>query len=102
MNTDGMIEITGSDLVEAVKAAYDLSRPQGLGLMHYEEGELSDEEAKRLVDDTDARMPVSLDYVKGRACKFDVYRDENKLFINDAWYDHSEAALLSLIDRIAV
>jgi len=96
------IEITGSNLVDVVKAAYDLSSPQGLGVIHFEEGGLTDEEAQSLIDVTSS-IPVRMDYVKGRACKFTVWKDEDgKLFIRDQWFDHSEADLLKLVDMVAV
>lgn len=100
MNTERMIDITGSNLVSVVKAAYDLSSPQGLGFLHYEDGGLSDEEASHFVNEG-SPVPVSLEYVKGRACKLSVFRQGGKLFINDFWFDHSEDQLLQLIDRIA-
>lgn len=99
MNTENMIEITGVNLADVAKAAYDLSSPIGMGFIHYEEGTLTDEEANSLVTD-DPRTPLSLDYVKGRACKMTVFKDDEKLYIHDNWYDHSEDQLLSLIDRV--
>ena len=44
-----MIDITEIDLVEFVKRVYDLSKPQGLGFLHYEAGQLSTDEAKKIV-----------------------------------------------------
>ncbi len=44
-----MIEITGVDLRKFIQEVYALSRPQGLGILHYQEGDLSDDEAKSIV-----------------------------------------------------
>lgn len=101
MNTENMIDITGADLVDVVKAAYDLSSPQGLGHMHFKSGSLTDEQAKSLINE-DCRTPITLDYVAGRACKLTVFKNGEKLYIRNSWYDHSEDQLLELIDRIGV
>ena len=99
MDTENMIDITGIDLKKVVKAAYDLSRPQGMGFIHYEEGGLTDTEAESLID-VESKCPVSLDYVKGRACKFNVFRKGGKNYIAKYWYDHTEQDLENLLDRI--
>ena len=99
MNTDNKIEITGADLKELAKAAYDLSRPQGLGILHYEEGGLTDQEAESLIID-DERWPLAMDYVKGRACKMRVYKDGDRLYIHKKWYDHTDEQLKELLNRI--
>ena len=95
-----MIEITGCDFVKLVQTAYDLSQPRGLGILHYEEGPLSDEEAKKLIHD--GNTPVSMDYVKGRAVKMVVFREGEKLFIADPWFDHTPNQLRTLLSRIGV
>lgn len=104
MNTENMIDITGVDLKELAKAAYDLSRPQGMGFLHFEEGALTDEEAASLIQEGSRgdRFPLDMDYVKGRACKLHVIKEGDKLYINDRWYDHSENDLIELLDRIGV
>jgi hypothetical protein len=35
---DNKIDITGVDMVEFVKKVYELSLPQGMGFLHYQEG----------------------------------------------------------------
>ena len=99
---ENMIEVTGIDLVEAVKAAYDLSQPQGLGFLHFEEGGLSQQEAEKLVRADDPSLPVTLDYVKGRSCKFNIHRTPEGLFIRKDWYDHTDSQLQELLDRLGV
>lgn len=101
MDTTNMIDITKADLSEVAKAAYDLSSPVGLGFLHYEEGSLTDDEADALVTD-DPRIPLSLDYVKGRACKLTVFKDGEKCYIPDRWYDHTNEQLLTLLERVGV
>lgn len=98
---ENSIEVTGVDLVELVKAVYDNSRPQGLGLMHYQPGGLTDEQAKSLIG-YDGKIPVSLDYVSGRACKFVVFRDGEQLFIRDQWFDHSQDQLRKMLTSLGL
>lgn len=93
------IDITGSDLVAVVKAAYELSRPQGMGLMHFTPGPLSDEQAQQIVDQQSktGRIALSLDYVNGRAVKLTVFREDDKLFVYGPWFDHTEAQFERLL-----
>ena len=98
---DGMINITGADLVEVAKAAYDLSVPQGMGFMHFKDGPLSDADAKNLVSDDD-RVALSMDYVHGRACKLTVFKDDEGLWIRDSWFDHTPDQLSELLERIGI
>lgn len=96
------LNITGVDLKDLAKAAYRLSRPQGLGFMHFEECDLPDDLAQQLVDHNSKHMGggLSMDYVKGRACKFNVWNINGELFIRDRWYDHSEYDLQDLLKAI--
>lgn len=74
------INLNGVDLIKLTQVAYDLSVPQGLGFLHSENGSLSQEEAKDLVDpfSKDKNIALGLDYVKGRAVKLNVFRDGEK------------------------
>jgi len=99
---ENMIEITGADLKDVAKHVYDLSSPQGMGFLHYQEGGLADEDAEKLIDHDDDRCPLSMDYVHGRACKFTVFQEDGKLFIRKSWFDHSESDLSELLKRIGV
>src|SRR4030042_6084821 len=92
-----MIDITGIDLIKFVKKVYDLSMPQGLGFLHFESGSLTDAEAKLFIHEKDPYNIVDMDYVKGRSCKMDIFKKDNKLFINDSWYDHTDEQLQKLL-----
>ena len=96
-----MIEITGVDLKQFVKDVYDLSQPQGLGILHFTPEPLSDEDAASILSnwDKDGRFALCMDYVHGRACKMDVFREDGKLMIHDNWYDHTEDQLVTLLKR---
>lgn len=99
-----MIDITGVDLVEFAKAVYDLSRPQGMGFLHYKEGPLSDAEAAQVVGNPHRSPSVALcmDYVFGRACKMTVFRNGDNLEIHERWYDHSPEDLQELLRRVGI
>ena len=96
-----MIDVTDLDLRELVRGAYDLSRPQGMGIIHYQPGRLSDEEADEIIAlfADDHFIAVSMDYVRGRACKFHVMREGDRLTIRDDWYDHTASDLHTLLER---
>lgn len=102
MNTENMIDITGASLTEVAKAAYSLSVPQGMGFIHAQPGPLSDGAAQALVNEykDDKRIALSMDYVQGRACKLTVFRDGDKLYIPNSWYDHSEATHERLVEML--
>lgn len=102
MNTKGMIEVTEVPLGALVAAAYDLSQPRGLGMLHFKPGSLTDEEVAAVVANGGGAVPVSMDYVKGRACKFTVYEREGRRFIRSSWYDHSDADLRDLLARVGI
>ena len=92
-----MIDVTGVDMVKLVKKVYDLSRPQGLGMMHFEPGGLSDAEVKSLIRDDGT---VDMDYIRGRACKFHVWIKDDRFVISDNWYDHTDAQHAELLQHV--
>lgn len=100
----GNIEVTGIPLEHLAKAAYSRSRPQGLGFMHFQEGDLTDEEIAKIIDryKNHKHMAVSMDYVKGRSCKFHVRREGERLFIGNTWYDHSTSQLETLLSSVGL
>jgi hypothetical protein len=99
-----MIKITGVDLREFVKAVYDLSRSQGLGALHYTPGPLTDAEADEIVAQRtlESDIPISMDYVRGRACKMTVFQKGDDLFIRGSWFDHSDHQLAELLKRVGI
>lgn len=101
---DGMIEVTAAKPIDLVKAAYALSAPQGLGFLHAKEGELSDADAQGILDRArpGGRIIASMDYVHGRACKFTLFREGEKHFIRENWFDHSPAHVDALLERVGI
>lgn len=93
-----MIDVTGIDLAEFAKEVYELSSPQGYGVLHATPGPLSDEEAQSI-----AGAPrFDMDYVGGRACKMHVSQREGKLLIADTWYDHTDEQYEKLLSRFGL
>ena len=101
-----MIDITGVNLIEFVKRVYELSIPQGLGFLHYKNRGLTDEEAKQLILPEKEgcqyakNIVVDMDYIKGRACKMIVFKENDKLYIRNSWYDHMDEQLRELLISI--
>ena len=94
-----MIDVTGVNMVELVKKAYELSRPQGMGMLNFDASPLTDEEAQTLIGDDGE---IHLDYVKGRACKFHVFNQDGKFAIRDSWYDHTDDHLVKLLAHVGI
>lgn len=95
------VDVTDCDLREIVKAAYDMSSPQGMGHLHFDPAPLTEEE----VDSVMKNFPVggvlvSLDYVKGRSCKFHVHEDAKGRYIQSPWYDHTDQQFAELVSQI--
>lgn len=96
------IDITGVDLRTLIKSAYAHSQPQGLGMLHYEPGELEDEMVDLILERGNDRRPVDLDYVKGRSLKFTVFKENDRLYVRSYWYDHSPSQLKSVLQDAGV
>lgn len=96
------INITGVNLIEFVKEVYRLSAPAGLGWLHFIKGELTDEEAKKILDiwKNDRQFALEMDYIKGRACKMAVSRKVKNLYIRSPWYDHTDMQLEKLLKGV--
>jgi len=102
MNIENMIEIQEQQIVPLAKKAYEMSVPVGMGFLQPHETKGLDDNyiaaIQKRIDDND-RMPVAMDYVNGRQCKFDIFRDgdSGKYYIRGSWYDHTENQLKELI-----
>jgi len=109
MNTDCYIEIPADKLRDAIKIAFELSSPQGLGFLHHRPGGLEEEVVDEIVNrEGTGHIAASIDYVHGRSCKFTVFRGgdygnhNDRLYIRSSWYDHGDYALEQLLTRIGV
>ena len=106
MDLTDKIDVTGSDPRELIKAAYALSKPQGLGFLHAREGELDDATVDEILGHERGFLGViaKMDYVHGRSCKFTIWRDQEteRLYIRNWWYDHDESQLEQLLARCGI
>jgi hypothetical protein len=103
------IEIPADKLPEAMKLAFNLSSPQGLGFLHHREGGLEDAAVNEIIErEKGGHIAAHMDYVHGRACKFIVFRGgerpnwDGRLYIRSSWYDHSDSALEDLLTGLGV
>ena len=123
MDPQRFVEITGADLRQLVRVAYRLSRPVGMGFLHYREGEIPEEMIDRILDTKPQavygpkegrfiRIVVNMDYVMGRAVKLAVWAVEtidietgqkaDKLYIERSWFDHGHEELCTLLTELGV
>lgn len=97
-----MIDITGTDLRKFIAKAYELSAPQGMGFIHYQEGAIPEAKIDEILDVKNKFCVAGMDYVLGRAVKMAVYEKNGRLLICDKWFDHNEAQLQALLDADGV
>lgn len=105
-----MIEITGVDMVKFIKKVYELSRPLGMGFLHFTPEPLTDKEAKELILKKSDKLKCSLDYVRGRSCKMSVFKEvegnflnkKERLFVKEPWFDHTDSQLKELLEHCGV
>lgn len=101
MNERKRINVTGVDLRKLIAAVYANSHAQGMGHLHFRQGEMPPD----LVEEWAGTVKVDgvgcilhMDYVLGRACKFGLFRDENgELWIEKPWFDHTEMDLARML-----
>lgn len=61
------IDISKLDKAEVLAALYNASQPLGMGILHYTPGDMTKEEAMRLLSEG-----KDFDYLKGRVMKIDL------------------------------
>ena len=92
---ENMIDVTDIPTINLVKAAFNLSKPVGMGFLHYEPGDMPDEMAQDYINSDGS---VYMDYVQGRQCKFHVKINDGKKYIRDTWYDRTPEQLNKLLE----
>lgn len=104
MGDECFIKVSRDKLPDAIKKAFDLSRPQGLGFIHHREGPLEEEAVQQIMDNSYNRLLANMDYVHGRSCKFHVRQAEEDGFmlIEPRWYDHGDYQLDELLTSLGV
>ena len=87
------MNIKGMDKAAVLAALYNHARTQGLGILHYQPGNMSLEEARNLL-----KTQSYFDYLKGRVLKIDLSGDE----LNERLYDRDNglgAAAAAIVAR---
>jgi hypothetical protein len=106
INPDHYVSVPAARLPDLVRGAYDLSRPVGMGYLHYEPGALTDDEVQQIIAVPQMGSGVVyMDYVKGRCCKFNAWRDPEDpsvVLVDNRWFDHTENDLIELLTRAGV
>ena len=100
-----MKKVKKLNLIKFVQDVYSLSSPQGMGILHYQPGNLTDEEATKIIAQCtdDERLGLSMDYVRGRACKMVVWRGKDGGYeLPDSWFDHTESQYAELLKRHSI
>lgn len=95
----------GIDLVKFIQNVYDLSKPQGLGKMHFTPEPLNEAEAEQILKryDNHTNIVLALDYLNGRACKMTVWKsNQDVLYIRDNWFDHEFKEFKELLKRCKI
>lgn len=96
-----MIDVTNCDIRKLVQEAYMLSKPQGMGFMHFKPGPLTEDEITDIIQcSSGSSIAVYMDYTNGRAVKMTVFKQGDNLSIHDAWFDHSSGDYDLLLQRI--
>lgn len=104
-STVGYIEVTGCDLATLVRAAYSPSKQQGLGVLDARgRSDLTNEDVEAILarGRGDPLCACNIDYLNGRSVKMLVFKDGDRLFIRNSWYDHSDDDLAALLEQIGL
>ena len=104
------IKIPREAVPTAVRAAYRLSVPVGLGHLHFRPGELPDESLKKILETIDLpgsiyRSVIHMDYIHGRCCKFHIFansEEDRSYYIRPDWLDHTEEDLVQLLTEVGI
>ena len=96
-NQPNSISIKGLDKAEILAALYNNSKSQGLGYLHYQEGDMTKEEAQELLVQSSNKY---FDYLKGRVMKIDLSTDTLNTFLynRDLGNGAAEGVIKSLKD----
>lgn len=88
-----MITIPQGKKAAILAALYNYSKPQGMGFMNYEAGDMSEKEAEKFLTGQ-----TYFDYLKGRVMKVDLEKDEFSPRLYDR--DNGEGAALRAVQHL--
>jgi hypothetical protein len=87
------MDIKGISKAKILAALYNASRPQGMGFLQAKNGDMSESEAQKLLDDGHTYF----DYLHGRVMKIDLSGDELRTALYDR--DNGQGAAEDAITR---
>jgi hypothetical protein len=87
------MDIKGISKAKILAALYNASRPQGMGFLQAKNGDMSESEAQKLLDDGHTYF----DYLHGRVMKIDLSGDELRTALYDR--DNGRGAAEDAITR---
>jgi hypothetical protein len=87
------VNIKNKNKAKILLSLYNRSKPQGLGILHFEPGDMEEKEAKELL-----KHQTYFDYLKGRVMKIDLSTDILDLSLYDR--DNGENAGIEAIKEI--
>jgi hypothetical protein len=98
-----MIDVAGIKPAALLAALYNNSIPLGMGVLHYEPGRMSEEEAERLIAERAENGRAYFDYLKGRVMKVEVGGDalDPRLYDRDLGAGAAARVVASLRPRTA-
>lgn len=97
-----MVNIQGLDKAEVLAALYNRAQPQGMGFLHYIEGDMPTAEARDMLSQYGPHP--YFDYVKGRVMKVDLRSDvefDPRLYDRDNGEGAAQGAIARLRERVA-
>lgn len=91
-----MVRYDGLSKAEVLCALYNRAKCLGLGVLHYENREMTIEEAEKIL-----KVTTSFDYLKGRVMKVDLLGDES---FEERFYDrdNGEGSAQSAVDDFKI
>ena len=93
-----MIDIKGKDKATLLAALYNNSIPRGLGMLHFEDKDMTVDEARDIIDSRDEMFKYDFDYLKGRVMKVNLSGDEFRGDLYDR--DNGQGSAQRVVDSI--
>ena len=93
IDMDNNINIKDLDKAEVLAALYNGSRPLGLGILHFDPKDMTKDEAKEILNQTE-----KFDYLKGRVMKVDLSGDSFNPWLYDR--DNGEGAAERIVNQL--
>lgn len=95
-NDKSYVNVPVDKINDFVKKAFEISRPQGMGILHFSPNDtLSDEMIQSNL--TNNEVALSFDYLAGRAMKFRLFKEKGLYYFCERWFDHTEEDVLELL-----